>query len=138
MPSDFDSMASQFCVPHLLDSFAERGTDRYYEAIEYVSAIDGEITKLSPVVLATPTVLAELDPDTGDLRRREQRVAHIPRHVVDAAGLKFPAVDAIVREASGSEWAIDLDATKWGPSVVEIGLARKILTRHHEPRRADL
>jgi hypothetical protein len=58
--------------------------------------------------------------------------------VVDAAGLKFPAVDAIVREANGSEWAIDLDATKWGPAVVEIGLARKILTRQHESRRADL
>ena len=107
-----------------------------FEVAVHVS-VDDATSRLSPVIVTQRQITIDVDPDTGNMQRRETRTIRGKREDFEAAGIAGPQVAGTVTLPDGTEWAIDVGATVWNASMVTLGLARKVLVRQHEHRRAD-
>lgn len=93
---------------------------------------------LKPVSLTQVTMLVDMDPSSGELRRVESTTVRGERAMFEEAGLTGPAISAQIRLPNGTEWAVDPSTSIWGPVMVTLGLSRKLLVRKHEARRANI
>jgi len=123
---------------HLLNSVMGETTRLgEFEAATFTT-VDGAVSEISPVIVSQRNVTMDVDADTGALQRREAVLLHGRREDFEAAGVTGPQVAGTVTLPDGSEWAVDSAASVWHASRVTLGLARKILVRQHENRRADV
>lgn len=137
MGSYAEYVAGRAGAPLLQAVSGEVDASGQFAAAIYLTEMGDELP-LSPVIVTQAQIQTEIDPDTDGLRRREQRTLRARRETLAAAGIDAPHVAGMVRLPDGSEWSIDAGASVWGAAMVTLGLARKVLVRQHESRRADL
>lgn len=137
MGSYAEYVAGRAGVPLLHAASGETDEAGQFAAATYLPEMGNE-QQFGPIIVTQAQIQAEIDPDTGGLRRREQRTLRARRETLAAVGIDAPHVAGQVRLPDGSEWSIDAGASVWGAAMVTLGLARKVLVRQHESRRADI
>lgn len=136
--TNFAEYVGRTAGSHLLNAVMGETTRQGEFRAATFTSVDGVVSELAPVIVSHRSVAMEVDPDNGSLHRRETVTLHGRREDFEAVGITGPQVAGVVALPDGSEWAIDGGATTWNASRVTLGLARKILVRHHENRRADV
>lgn len=123
MSSHFDSMAAHFGAPMLFDHFGERDANGEEKPIGYTPPGGAASHRWAAIVSA---VRFEQDLTSSGIQLLETRTAVVLRSVMEADGVAKFQKSAVVT-IDGEPWNLRETETRWGATLVTLGLARKPL-----------